>query len=143
MDPQGRQLGSEEAKAIVRRRFGELDLGNIGILDELFSPNYKLNFPGRDPLGLQETKQFYKQMYLAFSDLRHEIQEQIAEGNKVVTRWTATGRHTGEFLGIKPTNDAVSFAGINIYTFDGDKLVESHVAWDLLGLLRANPDDSG
>jgi hypothetical protein len=91
MDPQGRQLGSEEAKAIVRRRFGELDLGNIGILDELFSPHYKLNFPGRDPLGLQETKRFYKQMYLAFSDLRHEIQEQIAEGNKVVTRWTATG----------------------------------------------------
>jgi predicted ester cyclase len=105
-------------------------------LEELFSPDYKLNFPGQEPFDLQETRQFYQRMYTAFSDLRHEIHDQIAEGDKVVTRWTATGRHTGEFLGIEPTNRVVSFEGINIYTFEGDKLVESHVTWDLRRLDR-------
>lgn len=104
-------------------------------MDELFSPDYKLNFAGQEPLSLQETRRFYEKMYTAFPDLRHEIHDQIAEGDKVVTRWTATGRHTGEFLGIEPTNQVVSFNGINIYTFEGDKLVESHVAWDLRRLV--------
>jgi predicted ester cyclase len=136
MFEEGRQLNADEAKAIVRRRFDELDQGNLGIIDELFSPDYKLNFPGREPLDLQKTKQFYEEMYQAFSDLRHEIAEQIAEGNKVVTRWTATGTHVGEFLGVQPTNEPVSFQGINIYTFEGNKLIDSHVAWDLGPLSR-------
>jgi predicted ester cyclase len=131
MFEEGRQLSADEAKTIVRRRFEELDQGNLGIIDELFSPDYKLNFPGREPLDLQKTKQFYEEMYQAFSDLRHEIAEQIAEGNKVVTRWTATGTHVSEFLGVQPTNERVSFQGINIYTFEGDKLIDSQVAWDL------------
>jgi predicted ester cyclase len=131
MHERGVELNADEAKAIVRRRFDELDQGNIGILDELFSPDYKLNFPGREQLDLEGTKRFYEDMYRAFSDLRHEIAEQIAEQNKVVTRWTATGTHVGEFLGIQPTNERVSFQGINIYTFEGDKLIDSQVAWDM------------
>ncbi|MER6784201.1 ester cyclase [Streptomyces sp. NPDC000658] len=127
----GTRLSTENAKEIVRRRFAELDAGNMGVLDELFSPDYTLNFPGREAFSLDETRQFYQRMYAAFADLRHEIHDQIAEGGKVVTRWTATGRHTGEFLGIAPSGRTVSFGGINIYTFEEDKLVESHVAWDL------------
>ncbi|PJJ06561.1 steroid delta-isomerase-like uncharacterized protein [Streptomyces sp. 2333.5] len=127
----GTRLSTDYAKGIVRRRFAELDAGNFGVLDELFSPNYKLNFPGREAFSLEETRQFYQRMYAAFADLRHEIQDQIAEGDKVVTRWTATGRHTGEFLGNEPSDRTVSFEGINIYTFESDKLVESHVVWDL------------
>jgi ketosteroid isomerase-like protein len=48
MFEEGRRLSADEAKTIVRRRFDELDQGNLGIIDELFSPDYKLNFPGRD-----------------------------------------------------------------------------------------------
>jgi predicted ester cyclase len=142
MDEPRKTPSADEAKAIVQRRFVELDRGNFGILDELFSSDYKLNFPGQKPLDLQATKDFYQQMYSAFSDLRHEIHDQVAEGDKVVTRWTATGRHTGEFLGIKPTNQVASFRGINIYTFHGDKLAESHVAWDLGGLEAAKAKES-
>ncbi|MBM4795995.1 ester cyclase [Streptomyces sioyaensis] len=127
----GTRLSNDSAKEIVRRRFAELDAGNIGVLDELFSPDYKLNFPGRKAFSLEETRQFYQRMYAAFANLRHEIHDQIAEGDKVVTRWTATGKHTGEFLGIEPSDRMVSFEGINIYTFEDDKLVASHVVWDL------------
>ena len=139
MYEEGTQLSADEAKAVVRRRFDELDQGNFGILDDLFSPNYKLNFPGLEPFDLDRTRQFYRDMYRAFSGLRHEIAEQVSEGNKVVTRWTATGTHVREFMGIQPTNELVSFQGINIYMFDGDKLIDSQVAWDLgtLGRRRA------
>lgn len=138
MNEDGRRIEPDEAKAIVRRRFDELDQGNFGILDELFSPDYTLNFHGRESLDLQGTKDFYDYMYRAFPDLRHEIVEQIAEGAKVVTRWTATGTHTEEFMDLPPTNERVSFQGINIYTFDGDKLIDSQVAWDLAPLSRRN-----
>ncbi len=139
MDEEGTHLTADEAKAIVRRRFEELDDGNFGILDDLFSPKYKLNFPAREPLDLERTRQFYEEMYQAFRGLRHEIAEQVAEGNKVVTRWTATGTHVGEFMGIEPTDEPVTFQGINIYTFDGDKLVDSQVAWDLGSLGTPRP----
>jgi steroid delta-isomerase-like uncharacterized protein len=136
-------LSADEAEAMVRRRFAELDSGNAGILDELFSPDYTLNFPGSAPRNLEETKQFYQELYTAFPDLNHEIQDQIAEGDKVVTRWAATGTHRGEFMGIPPTGRSVSFEGINIYTLSGDKLVASHVNWDLLGLQAALTDEAG
>ncbi|MFC4517339.1 ester cyclase [Streptomyces ehimensis] len=134
MSNSNRRLSDDEAKAIVRRRFHELDAGNIGILDELFTRDYKLNFPEQTPLDLEEARQLYKQMYSAFSGLRHKILDQVAEGDKVVTRWVATGRHVGEFIGVEPNNQMASFSGINIYTFEGDKLAESDVVWDLRSL---------
>ena len=102
-----------------------------------------MNFPGSEPRNLEETKQFYQELYTAFPDLQHEIQDQIAEGDKVVTRWTATGSHRGEFMGIPPTGRRVSFEGINIYTLSGDELVASHVSWDMLGLRAALTDEAG
>jgi steroid delta-isomerase-like uncharacterized protein len=143
MNETGAYPRGEEAKAIVRRRFDELDRGNFGILDELFASDYTLNFPGREPLDLDRTRDFYRQMYSAFIDLHHEVVEQISEGDKVVTRWRATGTHVGEFMGIPPTNQSVSFSGINIYTFHEGKLSESQVAWDLFGLLAVEAEAGG
>lgn len=131
-----RQRSPEEGKEIVRRRFRELDAGNTGILDELFSPEYRMFFPGREPMDLEQTKGFYQELYRAFPDLRHDIQDQIAEGDLVVTRWTATGTHHGDLMGVAPTGRSISFTGINIYRLEGDKLVESQVSWDMLGLLQ-------
>jgi predicted ester cyclase len=128
---------SEANEAMVRRRFAELDKGNIGILDELFTPSYKLNLPGfGKPMSLAATKRFYQLFYGAFAGLRHEIIEQISAGDQVVTRWTARGTHKGEWMGVAPTGKRVSFTGINIYTINKGKFVSSHVNWDLLGILR-------
>ncbi len=123
--------------ALVRRRFEELDRGNLRILEELFDTSYVLHFPGQvEPLSLEDTKRLYQQLYAAFPDLRHEIDDQIAARDKVVTRWTASGTHQGPFLGVRPTRKKVSFTGINIYRIVNEKLVESHVSWDMLGLLQ-------
>jgi len=128
-------------KAIVRRRFEELDEGNIEVMDELFAPEYVMHFPGRAPMTLKQTRRFYADLYSAFPDLRHRILDQVAEGVKVVTRWRATGTHHGTFMQHPATQRRVSFTGINIYRLSEGKFVESFVNWDIAGLLEQLSED--
>lgn len=125
------------SEAMVRRRFAELDAGNISILDELFAPSYLLYFPGlAKPMSLETTKRFYKLLYAAFPDLRHTIIEQVSAGDQVVTRWKARGTHRGAWMGVEPTRKRVVFGGINIYTIIDGKFIASQVNWDILGILQ-------
>lgn len=127
----------DEMKALVRRRFESLDEGNFGILDEIFQPSYQLNVPGiPGPLSLDATKRLYQTMYQGFPDLKHNIVEQVAADDKVVTRWVATGTHSGNFMGVAPTGKRVEFAGINVYTIEHRLFAQSQVNWDLLSLFR-------
>jgi len=126
-----------EMKALVRRRFEALDKGNFDVLDEIFQPSYQLNVPGiPGPLSLDQTRRLYHMMYEGFPDLNHNIVEQVAAEDKVVTRWVATGTHRGSFMGVAPTGRKVEFAGINIYTVEHRKFALSQVNWDLLSLFR-------
>jgi predicted ester cyclase len=128
-------MSTDDNKALVAKRFDELDRGNLGVLDELFTPDYVLHFPGSEPpLDLEQTKQFYSALYSALPDLTHTIEEQVAEGDKVVTRWTARGTHQGELLGRAPTRNTIVFSGINIYRIAAGRLAESHVNWDVIGI---------
>jgi predicted ester cyclase len=72
----------------------------------------------------------------AFPDLRITIDEQIAEGESVVTRWTATGTHEGELMGMAATGKQATTAGINVNRVSGGKLVEGWGLFDQLGLLQ-------
>ncbi len=133
----GKKGSIEASEALVRRRFTELDKKNFAILDELFDPSYVLHFAGiPEPMNLDATKQFYRMLYSAFPDLRHTITEQVSARDKVMTRWTAVGTHRGEWMGIPATGSQITLEGINIYTVTRGKLSESHVNWDMLGLLQ-------
>ena len=111
---------SEENKAIVRRFLDELwNKRNRAILDELATPSYTL---AGDALRS------------AFTDLRLTVDDQIAEGDKVVTRWTMTGTHTGEFEGVASTGKQVTFTGIFIHRIEGGKLAERWTAASALGV---------
>jgi steroid delta-isomerase-like uncharacterized protein len=126
---------TDDNKALVAKRFKELDSGNLGVLDELFADDYRLHFPGAgEPLDLSRTKDFYSTLYSAFPDLTHTIEEQLAEGDKVVTRWTARGTHRGNLMGRPGTGTEIVFSGINIYRIADGKLAESHVNWDVIGV---------
>jgi predicted ester cyclase len=130
-------MSTDDNKALVAKRFQELDRGNLGVLDELFAPDYVLHFPGTEaPLDLERTKQFYSTLYTALPDLAHTIEEQVAEGDKVVTRWSARGTHRGELLGRASTGIEIVFTGINIYRIVDGKLAESHVNWDVIGIAQ-------
>jgi predicted ester cyclase len=72
----------------------------------------------------------------AFPDLHLTVTDQFEEGDKLVSRWTATGTHKGELMGIAPTGTHVTVTGITIGRFQSGKLVESWENGDTLGLLQ-------
>jgi predicted ester cyclase len=92
--------------------------------------------PGEEIHGRQGIKQFYGMLRAAFPDLHFTIEDQIAAGDRVVTRWTANGTHNGEFQGISPTGKQITIAGIDIDRLANGKVVECWPVADELGLLR-------
>jgi steroid delta-isomerase-like uncharacterized protein len=64
------------------------------------------------------------------------VEDLIAEGDKVVGRWTFRGTHRGDFMGIPPTGKKVSIMGIAIYRIARGKIAEAWVAWDAMGLMH-------
>ena len=99
-------MSAEENKALVRRWFQEIDSGNADALDTLVSPDYidhNPPIPGL-PSGVEGLRQANTLLRAAFSDVVHIIDEQLAEGDKVMTRVTTRGRFTGAFLGHQYTS---------------------------------------
>ena len=128
---------SEANKAIVRRLVEEMDKGNLDIFDELLSSDYVYHFPGSpEPLDGQAHKESARTFYEAFPDLHHSIEDQISEGDRVVTRMTNRGTHRGEFMGVQPTGRETVFEVIDIVRIASGKIVEEWIQADLLGLLQ-------
>jgi steroid delta-isomerase-like uncharacterized protein len=132
-------MSAEENKAIVRRVNDEVwTQGNLDVIDELIADESVATVVGapeqiRGPQGFREFVIMYRN---AFPDLRIDIDEQIAEGDIVVTRWTATGTHQGDLMGMPPTGKQATTAGININRVADGKLVAGWGIFDQLGLLQ-------
>jgi steroid delta-isomerase-like uncharacterized protein len=87
--------------------------------------------------GPEDVKRFMSEFRQAFPDFHSTIEDQIAEGDKVVTRWTMRGTHQGEFRGIAPTGKQITVTGIGIFRFsDEGKVIESWDNFDQLGMMR-------
>jgi len=124
----------EENKAIVRRCMEELDKGNWAIFNELLTPDYVYHEPGRS-FTRDESEQFMRSLRVAFPDGRVTIEEMIAEGDKVVTRYTSSGTHKGEFMGIAATGKKVVVTGIVITRVDKGKIAEDWEEFDAMGFM--------
>jgi predicted ester cyclase len=128
---------SEENKAVVRRLFEESDNRKGELPDGLFTPDYVFHFPGSpEPLDLQGHMRIARMLYAAFSDLRHRVEEQVTEGDKVASRFTMHGTHGGEFMGISPTGRWVAATGISIDRIAGGRIAEEWVNSDALGIMQ-------
>lgn len=115
----------EENKAIVRRCIEEMDKGNWAIFDELLVSDYVYHMSGRPkPLTREETEQFARAVSAAFPDGRTTIEDMIAEGDKVVTRYTSRGTHKGEFMGIPASGKEIVVTGICISRIAEGKIAE-------------------
>ena len=128
----------EENKAIVRRVFEEVwNQEKMDVVDEIFDTKIILHEPlGGDVHGIEGYKQLVSMYLTAFAGGQFTIEEQIAEGDKVVTRFTATGTHSAELMGIQPTGVQVALTGIGISRLAGGKIVEGWDNWDTLGMLQ-------
>jgi steroid delta-isomerase-like uncharacterized protein len=125
-------------KEIARQLFEEPWKGNLGVIDQYIDAN----FIGYDPSmpepmrGPQAFKEFVQTYLSAFPDGAITVDEQIAEGDRVATRWTGRGTHEGELLGIAPTRKQVTVPGLGFLQFKDGKLVELYSNWDTLGMLQ-------
>lgn len=130
-------MSAEENKVIVRRFVDEVqNRHDIGVLDELCSPDFIDHSGISISPTLDGTKQFFTMMFTAFPNIRATIHDQVAEGDKVVTRKTFHGTHQGEFLGIPPTGKHIALDVIDIFRIAGGKITEHWAVADMLGLMQ-------
>ena len=128
---------SAENKAIMRRLIEEgFNKGDLEVFDELVSPD----FVNRSaPPGVPATREGWKQsssmLRAGFPDMQLHIEDEIAEGDLVTTRFTGHGTHQGELMGIPATGNEASFSGINIARIAGGKVVERWEEFDMLGVM--------
>jgi steroid delta-isomerase-like uncharacterized protein len=127
----------EENKAIHQRAIEEIwNQGKLDVADELLTANFVFHEPSGDINGPEGYKQFVTMYLTGFPDLKFTIEEHIAEGDKVVGRWTCRSTHTGEFMGIAPTGKKLEITGISMVRIADGKIAEEWVSWDGLGLLQ-------
>ncbi|MGA2630797.1 MAG: ester cyclase [Terriglobia bacterium] len=123
-------------KALDRRVFEEgWNKHNLALLDELY-PDCVWYRPDTGELKGEALKQFVASVYAAVPDIRFTIEDQVAEGDKLVTRWSCTGTHQGEFMGLAPTGKQVTTSGVTISRIVEGKFVEVRQETDALGLLQ-------
>lgn len=127
----------QENKAISRKFWEYFEKGERDkIGKELWATNYKLHFTGKKVLNKEESKENIMKMFnTGFPDLKITVEEQIAEGDLVVDRFTVRGTHKGEFHGIAPTNKNIKFTGIVINRIVDSKIAERWTEVDLLGIM--------
>lgn len=141
-------MSTEANKAKARRYFEEaLSKGDLSVMDDLVAPGEIAHAYGSDLYrgsGPEAAKQFVKVMRETFADLECTVEFQVAEGDLVVTHWTARGIHQGELLGVPGSGNPMTVSGLIVHRFKDGKSVETWGQWDRLGMIeqiRATPTE--
>lgn len=131
-------MSAEENKAVIRRANEEMwNQRNVDAVDELVTEDF-LNHPAinQQQRGRQNLKDVIRIFEKAFPDFRYEIEDLVAEGDKVTVRDVFTGTHEGDFMGIPPTGNQVTMQTIHIFRFEEGKIAEHWAVRDELGMMR-------
>jgi predicted ester cyclase len=131
-------MTAEENKAALLRVWDEVYVhGRLDAVDHFVHDHVVAHESDGDVRGIEAFKRYAAPYLVAFSDLSVTVDDLVAEGDRVVARWTDRGTHdtwTEEFG--PPTGVRVSFGGMTLYRFEGDKVAELWDCMDSLGLLR-------
>jgi predicted ester cyclase len=130
-------MAPEELKARARRIADELlTQGDLAVADEVLAPDIVHHAPDPRATGLEGAKRFVRELRRAFPDLCAIVEDEVAEGDKVVQRITCSGTHEGEYLGLSPTGKRATWQVIGIQRMGAEgKFVEHWSTADLLGVL--------
>jgi steroid delta-isomerase-like uncharacterized protein len=131
-------MSTEANVAVARRVFDDLfNEGKLDAADEIYAPDHTSHDPQAPGVNGAAAMKHYIGMYrAAFPDLQLSTDDIIAEGDKVVIRWTARGTHKGELMGVPPTGKQTVVTGINIFRVKDGRIAEEWVNWDTIGLLQ-------
>lgn len=129
---------SEQNKEMSRRFTALFSTDDLSSADEFMSSDVAVHGTSGDGevRGLDQMLEFVAAYRGAFPDARSTVEDQIAEGDKVVTRWRAQGTHLGDFGELPATGREIEVTGITIERFEDEKIAEVWVVRDWLGLLR-------
>jgi steroid delta-isomerase-like uncharacterized protein len=131
-------MAEEASKAIVRRYYEEVfNARNVDLVDVLAAEDYIEHdpFPGQGN-GRRDLKARVAAILGAFNPMRFSIEDVVAEGERVVVRWSQTGTQSGNFMGVPPTGKEVTIAGIDIHAVRDGRMAEHWHVVDQLALLQ-------
>lgn len=133
-------MSAEENKSLSRRFWEEVaDKRNLELANELLVSGYIHHDPGLPP-HMQQSRDAYIQhlptFYAAFPDFHITVENMIAEGDRVATRWSFSGAHQGDLMGIPRTGKKVGASGTTIQRISNGKIVEGWTIFDVLGILQ-------
>jgi steroid delta-isomerase-like uncharacterized protein len=130
-------VGTEANKAIVRRFIDEVfNEGKLAAIAEVVDRGYIMHGTEPEVRGQQGMQEFVTTYRTALPDYHCTIEDQVAEGDKVVTRWTVRGTQRGELDGIPPTGKPVTLAGIVIDRIANGRMAETWQQADVLGMMQ-------
>jgi steroid delta-isomerase-like uncharacterized protein len=126
---------SEQNKTLARRWFEDLfSRGDLDTANQILSADFVYHLPREEERGIEELKHYVSSYRTAFPDIQDSVEEIVAEGDKVVVRWSSRGTHQGEFMGVAPTGRDVAFTGMRLFRIAENKIAESWVNLDERGL---------
>jgi steroid delta-isomerase-like uncharacterized protein len=132
-------MSIEDNKRAALRWSQELwSQGHLAVADEIIAPDYVRHDPG-DPFparGPEDVKRIVRMLRTMLPDLRIEVEAVIAEGDIVVSRYTATATDSVGYMGMPPTGKTTRTSAMQMFRFSNGKIVESWAARDDLGTLR-------
>ena len=127
----------EQNVELVSKMITEWNKRNLEFLMEMYAPDYAYYSPSGNPnpVSKEETIEIIKMFWQAFPDITLSVEESMAAGDKVISRFIARGTHNGEFEGISATGNKIEISAINIVRIKNDKIVEEREEADFLGLM--------
>ena len=130
------ERSSDDNKAKAKKYYDIWNAGTWDKLDAMIADDYVSHsrLPGVTP-DREGMKQWMASVKNAFPDVHFTVEQQVAEGDLVVTRWSAIGTHDGAFLGIPATGKKSKVTGISITRYENGLSVESWGEWDALGMM--------
>lgn len=128
---------TESERDIGKRWFEQVwNQGRREAIGEMIAPDAVVHDGGIVTSGPSAFYQFFDRMATAFSETHIDVEDTIAEGDKLCVRWSCTAKHTGDGLGITPSGVTVQVTGTSILRVAGPVFVESWQNWDMLGMME-------
>jgi steroid delta-isomerase-like uncharacterized protein len=125
----------EANKALVRRFFNVIELGNLAEFDEIIGEKYDDHLPGQSP-GREALKRYFGGLRAAFPDVKFPISQIIAEGDRVAVLNSVQGTQQGAFLGMEPSGRCIDVMAFQLYRIEAGQLVEHWEVADFASLIR-------
>jgi predicted ester cyclase len=128
----------QQVTAYQQTWFDGLNRGDVSAADRAFTPDCIIHITGSPErnLGLSGFKQMVVGLLAAFPDLRFTTEDQVVAGDRVTTRWTAEGTHTGPLGEVEPTGKRIKIDGLILDRVVGDRVTERWEQWDQAGMMQ-------